>query len=120
YAFATYNPIIIAAGHVTKMFAIAYMPLALAGLILVYTKRYWLGLAVTTLGAYLLLNANHPQISYYFIMVAFFVTIGFKIQWIRDRDFKHLGIAFGTVAVAVVAAALTTALSLMTTSEYSK
>jgi hypothetical protein len=41
FAFATYNPIIIEAGHVTKMFAIAYMPLLLAGLINVYEKRYW-------------------------------------------------------------------------------
>ena len=39
FAMATYNPIIIAAGHVTKMFAIAYMPLLLAGLILIYEKK---------------------------------------------------------------------------------
>lgn len=120
YAFATYNPIIIEAGHVTKMFAIAYMPLVLAGMLLVYTKRYWLGLSVSTLGAFLLLNANHPQISYYFLIVAGFITIGFLVQWIKEKDFKHIGIALGTMAVAAVAAALTTALSLMTTSEYSK
>jgi hypothetical protein len=41
FAFATYNPIIIVAGHVTKMFAIAYMPLLLAGLIFTFEKRYW-------------------------------------------------------------------------------
>ena len=58
YAFATYNPIIIAAGHITKMFAIAYMPLLLAGMLLVYSRKYWLGLAVSTLGGYLLLNAE--------------------------------------------------------------
>lgn len=120
YAFATYNPIIIAAGHVTKMFAIAYMPLLLAGMILVYTRRYWLGLAVSTLGAYLLLNANHPQITYYFLIVAVFVSIGFVVQWVREKDFKHIGIAFGVMAIAAIAAALTTSLSLMTTSEYSK
>lgn len=120
YAFATYNPIIIAAGHVTKMFAIAYMPLLLAGMILVYTRRYWLGLAVSTLGAYLLLNANHPQITYYFLIVAVFVSIGFLVQWVREKDFKHIGIAFGVMAIAAIAAALTTSLSLMTTSEYSK
>lgn len=120
YAFATYNPIIIAAGHVTKMFAIAYMPLLLAGMILVYTRRYWLGLAVSTLGAYLLLNANHPQITYYFLFVAVFVSIGFLVQWVREKDFKHIGIAFGVMAIAAIAAALTTSLSLMTTSEYSK
>ena len=120
YAFATYNPIIIAAGHITKMFAIAYMPLMLAGMILVYTKRYWLGLAVSTLGAYLLLNANHPQITYYFLLVAGFVTLAYLIHWIKQKDFKHTGIALGIMALAAVAGALTTSLSLMTTSEYSR
>ena len=120
YAFATYNPIIIAAGHITKMFAIAYMPLLLAGMILVYTKRYWLGLAVATLGAYLLLNANHPQISYYFMLVAGAVTLAYLFQWIRSKDWKHTGIALGLMAIAAIAGALTTSLSLLTTSEYSK
>jgi hypothetical protein len=34
----------------TKMLAIAYMPFLLAGLILIYEKRYWLGLAIANTG----------------------------------------------------------------------
>lgn len=120
YAFATYNPIIISAGHVTKMFAIAYMPLMLAGMLLVFRKKYYAGLALSTLGAYLLLNANHPQITYYFLIVALFVTAGYAINWIKEKDFKHMAVAAGILMVAAVAAALTTSLSLLTTSEYSK
>ena len=70
FAFATYNPIIIAAGHVTKMFAIAYMPFLLAGMLLIYEKRYWMGLALATLGTYLQVGAGHPQISYYLFILA--------------------------------------------------
>jgi hypothetical protein len=50
YAFSTYNPVIISVGHETKMLAIAYMPLLLAGIICTFEKRYWIGLALTTLG----------------------------------------------------------------------
>ncbi|MGC4103707.1 YfhO family protein [Ferruginibacter sp.] len=120
YAFATYNPIIIAAGHVTKMFAIAYMPMLFAGLILTYTKRYWLGLAVTTLGAYLLLIANHPQITYYFFIIAGFVTLAYLFVWIKGKEWKHIGMAAGITVIAVLAGLLTTALSVLTTSEYTK
>lgn len=65
FAFSTYNPVIISAGHETKMYAIAFMPLLLAGLILIFNKKYWVGLAVATLGAHMELTANHPQINYY-------------------------------------------------------
>jgi hypothetical protein len=47
FAFCTYNPIIIGVGHETKMLAIAFMPLLMAGIILTYEKKYWLGLSVT-------------------------------------------------------------------------
>ena len=43
FAFSTYNPIIIGVGHETKMLAIAFMPLLMAGMILTYEKKYWLG-----------------------------------------------------------------------------
>lgn len=120
YAFATYNPIIIAAGHVTKMYAIAYMPLLLAGLINTYEKRYWIGLALTSLGTYTLLNANHPQISYYFFIAAAIITICYLIVWIQKKEWKHLGIAFGITVIAAIAGMMTTAMNLMVSTEYAK
>ncbi|MCG2615392.1 YfhO family protein [Terrimonas sp. NA20] len=120
FAFATYNPIIITAGHVTKMYAIAYMPFLLAGLINTYEKRYWLGLSLTTLGTYVLLNANHPQISYYFFIAAAIITISYLFIWIRQKEWKHLGIAFGVTVLAAIAGLATTALNLMTSTEYAK
>ncbi|MGZ8523722.1 MAG: YfhO family protein, partial [Chitinophagaceae bacterium] len=80
FAFSTYNPVILSAGHMTKMFAIAYMPMLLAGLLLIYEKKYWLGLAVTTLGTVLEIGANHPQINYYFFLIAAAVTMGYVVH----------------------------------------
>ena len=47
YAYSTFDPIIIAVGHDTQMLSIGYMPAVLAGLILLFQKKYWVGFAVT-------------------------------------------------------------------------
>src|SRR5258708_33553858 len=43
YAYATYNPVIIAVGHDTKMQSIALLPAFIGGLLLIYEKKYWRG-----------------------------------------------------------------------------
>lgn len=120
FAFSTYNPVIIGAGHETKMFAIAFMPLLLAGLLLIFNKRYWIGVAVATLGAYLELFSNHPQVSYYFFLVAGAIAISYLFVWIKDKDYKHIAIAFGLSAVAALISLGCYSLAYMTTTEYAK
>ncbi len=120
YSFSTYNPVIVAAGHDTQMLATAFIPLVMAGLISIYEKKYWLGFALTTFGAYQQISVNHLQVTYYFFLVAAFVTIFYVIKWIKEKDWKHIGIAGSiTVASAIIALA-GNALILKTTSEYSK
>lgn len=120
FAFSTYNPVILSAGHMTKMLAIAYMPLLLAGLLLIYEKKYWLGLAVTALGTVLEIGANHPQINYYFFLVAVFVTIGYLVHWIMKKEWKHLAVAMVVTAVAALAGIASSAFSFLIGSEYAK
>jgi len=120
FAFSTYNPVILSAGHVTKMMAIAYMPLLLAGLILIYEKKYWLGLALTSIGVVMEVGANHPQINYYFFLVAAAVSIGYLVQWIRRKEWRHIGIAIATVIVASLAGIATCAMSFLIPREYAK
>ncbi|GAB3012412.1 YfhO family protein [Niabella terrae] len=120
FAFSTYNPLIISSGHETKMMAIAYMPLLLAGLLLIFNRKYWLGIAVATLGAYMELMSNHPQISYYFFIVALAVTIGYMVNWIRQKDYRHLALSLGLSAVAALVALGCYSLAYLTTSEYTK
>ena len=120
YAFSTYNPIIIAVGHETKMVAIAYMPLLLAGIICTFEKKYWLGLALTTLGTAMEVGSLHPQINYYFFMIAVAITIPYLLQWIKNKEWKHLGIALAITAVAGAVGLASNALSFLTSSEYAK
>jgi hypothetical protein len=120
FAFATYNPIIIGVGHESKMLAIAFMPLAMAGMILTYEKKYWLGLSVTTVGALLEIAVNHMQITYYFVLIAFAVTVAYMIAWIKRREWKHMLISGSIVAISAVVAVCSTAVTLLTTYEYAK
>ncbi|MCH5596828.1 hypothetical protein [Niabella ginsengisoli] len=120
FAYSTYNPLIISGGHETKMMAIAYMPMLLAGLLLIYAKRYWIGLAVATLGAMFELMANHPQISYYFFFIAGALTIAYLVKWIKEKDFKHIGISFGLSAVAALIGLGCYALAFTSTKEYAE
>ncbi|MBL0883156.1 MAG: YfhO family protein [Chitinophagaceae bacterium] len=120
YAYATYDPIIIAVGHDTKMQAMGYMPALLGALWLIYKKQYWWGAALTALFSFLLIAMNHLQVTYYFLFVAGFMTIGFMIQWIKEKDYRHMGIA---LALALSMGALGVGpniVSLATTSDYAK
>ena len=120
YSFSTYNVVIVAAGHDTQMLATAFMPLILAGLLSIYEKKYWLGFALTTYGAYQQIGVNHLQVTYYFFLIAFCITLVYLFKWIKEKDWKHIGIAGGITIVSSIIALAGNALILKTTSEYSK
>lgn len=120
YAYATYNPIILAAGHDTKMNAIAYLPSIIASLLLIYDKRYLWGAACTALFTALLLGANHLQITYYSLIIIAIMSIAFAIKCIQEKDFKHLIRSASIALAAALLGILINATTLLTTYEYSK
>ena len=120
FAYATYNPIIIAVGHDTKMWSIAYMPALLASLILIYEKKYWIGAALTALFTSLMIAMNHLQIDYYFFIAAFIMTAFYVVRWIKNKEFRHLGLAMVFTVLGAVTGLLSNAVSLLSTYEYQK
>ncbi len=70
YGLSTYFLLIIEAGHLTKMWALVYAP-AMMGAIYVALRRgsLW-SFPLTALLVSLEVGANHPQITYYFLMAA--------------------------------------------------
>lgn len=120
FAFSTYNPVIVAAGHDTQMLATAFMPLLIAGLIFTYEKKYWLGLALTTYATFQQIGVNHIQVSYYTFLIAIAITLCYVYVWIKNKDWKHLSIAAAITIVSAIIGIAGNALMLKTTSEYAK
>ena len=120
YAFSTYNPVIINAGHDTQMFAVAWAPGLLAGIVWLYEKKYWLGLAVTTFFATVEVTANHPQVNFYLFIIIGAMTVAYLVIWIRNKQWKHMGIALSLAVVGALIGVGNAAVTLWTTYDYSK
>ena len=106
FAFSSYYLIIIEAGHNTKAHAIGYMAPALAGIILTYRGRLWLGGSLTGLFLALQLQANHVQITYYFGILVVLYAIAVLIERVREKQLmsfvKSSAILLGAAALALV------------------
>ena len=120
FGFSTYMIIIIGAGHNAKAHAIAYMPMVLAGVLLVFKKRYVVGGLLTMIAAALEIQANHFQMTYYLLILLLVVSIYYFIEFIKEKDFKGLSKVVGVFALAGFFAVGSNATGLMATSEYAK
>jgi len=120
YAYATYNAVIIAVGHDTKMLDIALIPGLIGSLILLFEKRYWLGAALTTLFAALLVAAGHMQIVYYAAIIAVGLFMGYAVRWIRGKEYRHLLLAGTFAASCAVVGMLNNAVILFTSYDSTK
>jgi hypothetical protein len=98
YSLASYNLIILEAGHNSKMNAIALLPYVVAGFLLLWNKKYLLGTALSAAGFSLLISANHIQIAYYLFITLLVAGIVFLVYAIKDKDIKHYILAFGLFA----------------------
>ena len=120
YAYATYNTIIVTVGHDTKMLAIAYIPAFIGSLILLYQGKLLLGTALTSMFTGLMISVSHPQISYYAFIIATFMSLGYAVEWIKEKKYAHMLKAFLLAIVAGIIGLLCNAVILATTYEYSK
>ena len=90
WAFSSYFFIIIAAGHIWKVMALAYLPPMMAGVVLAYRGKYLWGLLVTAFFAALEVLANHVQMTYYYLFVIIAMVIAFLIDGLRRKQYQHL------------------------------
>ena len=107
WAFSSYFFIIIAAGHIWKVWALAYLPPMIAGIVLAYRGKYLWGLLLTAIFAAFEVNANHVQMTYYFLFPILFMVIAYLVEAIRQKRMAHFLKATGVcVAGALIAIAL--------------
>jgi len=120
FGFSTYLIIILGVGHNAKAHAIAYMPLVIAGFILVFQKKYIWGGLLTMFAVALEVNANHFQMTYYLLIFLLILSGYFAFNFIKEKDFKGLLISGAVLIAAGILAIGANAGNLLATSEYAK
>ena len=105
WAFSTYFLIIIAAGHIWKVWALAYLPPMIAGLVLAYKGRYLWGLLLTAIFTAFEINANHVQMTYYYLFIILFLIIAWFVEAIQQKQLvrfaKATGVCIAGAAIGI-------------------
>ena len=105
WAFSTYFLIIIAAGHIWKVWALAYLPPMIAGVVLAYRGKYLWGLLLTAVFTAFEINANHVQMTYYYLFIILFLVIAWFVEAIQQKQLvrfvKATGVCIAGAAIGV-------------------
>ena len=107
-------------GHMTKANSITFIALAVSGVLMAYNKSRWKGGVIAAMGIALMLNANHPQVTYYAGLMIIIIVITYLIDGLRKKTFVNF---FKSSLVLLFAAILGFGTSygrLATTLEYGK
>jgi hypothetical protein len=120
FAFCSYSPIIITAGHNTKMLALAYAPAVMGAMVLVFKKNYFTGFVLMALLTCLQIGQGHQQITYYLLLIMLLMGISFLVYAIREKEMLHFFKGTGILIAAGLIGVACNALVLYTTYDYSK
>ena len=120
FALGSYNIIIIAAGHITKAYAIAVMPIVIAGVIMIFKEKRLVGGLYTMVSLGMELAYNHVQITYYLALTIMVMLIAKLVYAIKEKRLKSYFISCGVLVGATLLAVLPGTTNLWTTYEYGK
>lgn len=120
FGFSTYLIIILGVGHNAKAHAVGYFAFVLAGILLVFQRKYISGFLLTAFAMALEINANHFQMTYYLMFLVLvlgltYLLLAYKEKWL-PRFFKSVGI----LLIAVLLAVATNASNLLATQQYAQ
>ena len=120
WGFSTYFIIIIGAGHIWKFLALAYVPPTIGGIALCYRGKYIAGTALTALFGALELQSNHPQMTYYFCFVIFFLVLAWLWIALKKNRMLTWGLATVCCLLAGCLAVAANSANLYNSMEYAK
>ena len=120
YSYATYNPIIVVVGHITKMHAIAYLPFFIGSILLIFQKKYYLGAICTAIATTLFVQSNHLQINYYGLIIVLVMSVFYLAHWIKAKEFTHIFKTLGFSLLGGLMGLAVNAVMLIGTAEFGK
>jgi hypothetical protein len=120
YSFASYEIIIIQAGHSAKSAAAAYLPLVLGLFVYAYRYKSWIAVALSGVIMSLDISANHVQVTYYMIFLLVFVGIYFLIKAYQEKTFKSFFVITIGLFIAYGLAGVVNSPNILLTNDYAK
>ncbi len=103
WAFSSYFFIIIAAGHIWKVMALAYLPPMIAGVVYAYRGKYLMGFLLTAIFTAFEVKANHVQMTYYYLFLIILMVAAYFEDALKHKTLAQFGKA---TAVCTAAAAI--------------
>lgn len=120
WAFSSYFFIIIAAGHIWKVMALAYLPPLIAGLVWAYRGKLLRGFCVTALFSAFEIDANHVQMTYYYLFVIAAMVIAYGVDAVRRGQWRGFLRATGVCAAGALIGVLLNLSNLYHTWQYAQ
>lgn len=120
FAYSTYSPIIISAGHNTKMLALAYSPAVIGAAIIIFNRKYLQGFALLALFSALQIGQNHQQITYYLFFILLGLTIYQLVKAFKQKEIGHFFKSAALMALAGVIGVSVSAITLLPVYDFSK
>ncbi len=120
FAFASFNIMIIGVGHITEAYAISFVPMVVAGFLMLFNKKYLAGGLLTIFSLGIEISFSHPQITYYCLLIILILFVVKFIYAFIEKDVKHFLIVACISGLALLLAILPNIVNLWTTYEYGK
>ncbi|MCH2225430.1 MAG: hypothetical protein MK066_11735, partial [Crocinitomicaceae bacterium] len=120
FAFASYEIIILQAGHNSKALAVAFTPAVLGAFILAFRRNWKWGAILSALFMSFELSVNHLQVSYYLGFLLFFLGLYFAFEALKKKRLKKFGFATGGVLLGYILALVINYGNIAITKDYAK
>lgn len=121
FSLATYNLVLLEAGHTNKLNTLVYLPLIVAGLYQLFFKRGYLsGGVLLAVGACGNLAANHIQMTYYFLICLVLLGLIWVVNMIQKKEWASIFKVLAICGLSAILALGSVATNLWPTYEYTQ
>ena len=100
--------------------ALAYLPPLIAGIVLSYRGKYLWGFIVTAIFAAFEVDANHVQMTYYYLFIILFMIIAYLVDAVRKKTMKQFMKATAVCAAGALIGVLMNISNLYHTWQYAQ
>ncbi len=120
FAFASYEIIILQAGHNSKSLAVAFMAPVVGALYMAYRHKPWLGVGLSAFFMVLEISCNHLQVTYYLAFLLGAMGIAEFVRSIMNKEVKKFIFVSAGLVVAYGMAVAVNYGNVSMTNEYAK